>query len=311
MRARFLTHVLLCLAFASTEVRAEEAEASDEKAVDTPQIAKNNAEGLYQQANDAYNQGNFALAFALYEDAFVAEPNYKLAANLGICALKLRRFREAAEYLSHFLRDSPPNTDEKLRMKANEWLAEAMKHVGLVQVTIADAAAADVFIGSRPVGRVLHAKDTYVDIGTHIVHGHNKMSSGMVEIDVRAGQVKPISLSILPPASIKSKPRSLETNSGFGDGYGAGFGLSAALLVGGVTLRLVEQRGQPNILESENAPPNGVFFARWGLIGAGAAGLVTMTTLFFVTRGQSNSQSITASIRPQIGGATFGVRLDF
>ncbi|WP_437938774.1 hypothetical protein [Sorangium sp. So ce341] len=89
-------------------------------------------------------------AEALLLPAWELNPTFDVAYNLGNTEYQLKKYREAAQYLSFALRHWPLLKGvAKLKPNAEKWLAESRAQVGAVGVTVS-MAGAEVPVEARP-----------------------------------------------------------------------------------------------------------------------------------------------------------------
>ncbi|WP_233561454.1 PEGA domain-containing protein [Sorangium cellulosum] len=103
------------------------------------------------------------------ESAWELNPTFDVAYNLGNTEYKLRKYREAAQYLSFALRHWPLLKGvAKLKPNAEKWLAESRTQVGAVAVTVSTAGA-EVLVDGKVVGRAPLEGEVFVEPGEHEV----------------------------------------------------------------------------------------------------------------------------------------------
>jgi len=102
--------------------------------------APETTDSLYNQGNDAYDRGDFALAYELYQGAFKLRRSYDVARNLGLAELKLGKFRDAIEHFTYSLSQYPSNRPDT-KKQVVEWLAQARAEVGTLRLTVAPDSA--------------------------------------------------------------------------------------------------------------------------------------------------------------------------
>jgi hypothetical protein len=93
-------------------------------------------------------------AYTSFLQAWRLKQHYQIAANLGRAELKLRKYRDAAEHLTYFLREaSAVGPDE--RKAAQAMLDEARAKVGALTI-IVDRPGAVVLVDGVAIGRCGH-----------------------------------------------------------------------------------------------------------------------------------------------------------
>ncbi|WP_437757938.1 PEGA domain-containing protein [Sorangium sp. So ce1389] len=137
----------------------------------TPAVAEetdaltDKARQLYEEGRQAAGAGKWADAHASFLAAWAIKPHYQIASNLGVTCLKLGRNREAAEYLTRYLREAPA-TKVKERQSAEASLREALAKVASVTVQVAPQGAV-VTVDGTTVGKAPLADPVFLDPGKH------------------------------------------------------------------------------------------------------------------------------------------------
>ncbi|WP_437782973.1 PEGA domain-containing protein [Sorangium sp. So ce1097] len=123
------------------------------------------ARQLYEEGRQAAAAGKWADAHASFLAAWAIKPHYQIASNLGVTCLMLGRNREAAEYLTRYLREAPASK-VKERQSAETSLKEALKKVASVTVEVAPAGA-EVRVDGAIVGKAPLVDPVFLDPGEH------------------------------------------------------------------------------------------------------------------------------------------------
>ena len=217
------------------------------------------AEELFQKGNAFYKAKKWAEAYDAYEKAYAIEPNFKIAGNLGDVSLTLGKHREAAEYLSHALREMP---DDKaaLKKKVEARLQQAKKEVGTLSITVS-VEGANVSCNDRDVGVAPLSGEVFVEAGaTSVVvkaEGHKEarrtvaLAKGeaksleiVLEVDTSGG-------AVVPPGGTGGANGIAGSGSAGGDGAGGsgaeggatvdtgGMSTRDVVLIGGIALTAV------------------------------------------------------------------------
>ncbi|WP_437944880.1 PEGA domain-containing protein [Sorangium sp. So ce296] len=101
--------------------------------------------------------------------AWELNPTFDVAYNLGNTEYQLKKYREAAQYLSFALRHWPLLKGvAKLKPNAEKWLAESRAQVGAVGVTVS-MAGAEVLVDGKVTGRAPLEGEVFVEPGEHRV----------------------------------------------------------------------------------------------------------------------------------------------
>ncbi|WP_437328397.1 PEGA domain-containing protein [Sorangium sp. So ce381] len=205
----------------------------------TPAVAEetdaltDKARQLYEEGRQAAAAGKWADARASFLAAWAIKPHYQIASNLGVACVKLGRNREAAEYLTRYLREAPA-TKVKERQSAEASLKEALAKIASVTVRVAPAGA-EVTVDGAPVGKAPLADPVFLDPGKHEIgaklDGHAPEARSIV---AAAGEklTAVLELKRMSAANmvVQSGPKELPPAPGTGH---PGSGTRKALLVGG------------------------------------------------------------------------------
>ncbi|XXY46933.1 PEGA domain-containing protein [Sorangium sp. So ce269] len=123
------------------------------------------ARQLYEEGRQAAAAGKWADAHASFLAAWAIKPHYQIASNLGVTCLKLGKHRDAAEYLTRYLREAPA-TKVKERESAEASLKEALAKIATVKVQVAPAGA-EVRVDGAVVGKAPLADPVFLEPGQH------------------------------------------------------------------------------------------------------------------------------------------------
>jgi hypothetical protein len=123
------------------------------------------ARQLFADGVNAANAGKWADAHAAFLAAWGLKPHYQIASNLGVACLRVGKPRDAAEYLTRYLREAPA-TKVQERQRAEASLQEARAQVAAVTVEVAPGGA-DVTVDGAIVGRAPLADAVFLDPGRH------------------------------------------------------------------------------------------------------------------------------------------------
>jgi hypothetical protein len=243
---------------------------------------------MYQQANALYLDQKFAEAYILYKAAWSLRPNYKLAGNLGNCEYDLRKYRDAAEHLAFALRENPEQGIAATKTFFAERLADATRYVGTLEVSVDNAAIADLFVDNEYVGKLPRAYPIYVSPGSHVIFARNNTAANSVRLEIKKGETQRITLHILPPPTPLAPP--VESTSLSTATYVTGGGISLALIGGGIYLSEAQQVSSPG------APKDPLLWAPF-VIGGGI-GAISMAILFVTARTKETPVKISGTILP-------------
>lgn len=108
---------------------------------------------LVQDAVTEFNAGKWAEARALFERAHELQPNARSFRGLGLSAIELRRYAEAAVELRAALEDERQPLTAELRPQVEEALQRALNYVGVVDIHL-EPANASVLLDGRKVAAI-------------------------------------------------------------------------------------------------------------------------------------------------------------
>jgi hypothetical protein len=151
---------------ASPAARADEPAALFEEGADLLSQARE----LWVEGTSAFNRGQLERARLLYLSAFRAQHHWQIAGSLGHTECALGRYRDAAEHLAVYLRESRdlPGADPRDRLMLALDLDKARAHIGVLSVG-AEPAGAEVLVDGAAVGRAPLADPVFVEPGRHVV----------------------------------------------------------------------------------------------------------------------------------------------
>ncbi|XYI00433.1 PEGA domain-containing protein [Sorangium sp. So ce1128] len=125
------------------------------------------ARQLFEDGVKAAKAGKWDDAHAAFLAAWVLKPHYQIASNLGVASLRVGKPRDAAEYLTLYLREAPA-TKVQERQRAEASLQEARAQVAAVTVRVAPDGA-EVTVDGTSVGRAPLADPVFLEPGRHDV----------------------------------------------------------------------------------------------------------------------------------------------
>ncbi|XXY46930.1 PEGA domain-containing protein [Sorangium sp. So ce269] len=125
------------------------------------------ARQLFEDGVKAAKAGKWDDAHAAFLAAWGLKPHYQIASNLGVASLRVGKPRDAAEYLTLYLREAPA-TKVQERQRAEASLQEARAQVAAVTVRVAPDGA-EVTVDGTSVGRAPLADPVFLDPGRHEV----------------------------------------------------------------------------------------------------------------------------------------------
>ncbi|WP_437479205.1 PEGA domain-containing protein [Sorangium sp. So ce1014] len=170
---------------------------------------------LVRRARKARNLGKWNEAYDAYKAAFDAaeavpsaiRERAELAGELGLCALALRKYREAAEHLTWSLEQGHALTDEvRIRFEAGQ--AKAAFYLIRVLLSV-DPPDAEVFIDGKAIGRTARTYKLFLDPGRHMVRARAPGSEDALHVvSADAGSELEIAMQLprLAVSSAKEAP---------------------------------------------------------------------------------------------------------
>ncbi|WP_438018186.1 PEGA domain-containing protein [Sorangium sp. So ce315] len=149
------------------------------------------------------------------ESAWALNPTFDVAYNLGNTKYQLKKYKEAAQYLSFALRHWPLLKGvAKLRPRAEQWLAESRAQVGALKVSVT-VAGAEVLVDGKRVGRAPLEGEVFVDPGEHRVEAmHLDYEPSSQTVSVAKGGTAEVKLAITPVRSEAQASAGVKTEGG-------------------------------------------------------------------------------------------------
>jgi hypothetical protein len=147
-----------------------------------------------RRARRARASGKWIEAHAAYKAAFEAidatsiteRESAEVAGELGLCELKLRKFRDAAEHLAWSLERRKALSPEQQRGFA-DGLAKAVPFLATLYLSV-DPPDAEVFVGGKPIGRPRRTYTLFFEPGKHMVRARAPdRAEGTQTLDAQAG----------------------------------------------------------------------------------------------------------------------------
>ena len=160
------------------------------------------ARELYRQGLDAYKKKDWTVACDRFVASWAIKEHYQIAGNLGACSMKLERYRDAAKFITIFLRELPKGETPDSRTSAEADLAVAAKKVGVVRLSIFEAAMPpSVWIDGQLEGLAPLPDPIFVNPGHHLLEV--RLDNGTKErreIDAKAGETQDVRIELPPGA---------------------------------------------------------------------------------------------------------------
>ena len=268
---------------------------------------------LFAQANQKYVAGDYAGADALYTEAFKKKPSHEIAANWGLTAIHLKKYREAAEHLQYALDHAPAGGNEDARAKMQAKLEDAKKEIGVLRVRVAAPACAVTLDGAIAI----EDHQRFVDAGKHdLVARCDGYEDAARSFEIARGQSMEVALD---PVKKKSRAPMIIAGASIAVvGIGAGVvftilsnGKSAdrqnelAMLGGaspcGVGTPNVEACDNVRSLSGDQNTLKGLAIAGYAVGGAAAIGTIVYV-IASKPRADGPAASAALKISPSLGG---------
>jgi hypothetical protein len=160
---------------------------------------------LFAEGQAHYSAGRYPEAYAAYKRAYDLKPTYDAAANLGNVEVKLGKYKDAVGHLQFVLDNLPlsldPATREAVIAKTHERLAEAKRHVAVIDVKIAPDGAS-VTVNGEPIGTTPLAAPVVLDPGQHQLLAKKPGYADLAQtITARPATSEALNLTMTPGAS--------------------------------------------------------------------------------------------------------------
>ncbi|WP_437679316.1 PEGA domain-containing protein [Sorangium sp. So ce131] len=296
------------------------------------------ARQLFEDGVKAAKAGKWADAHAAFLAAWSLKPHYQIASNLGVACLKVGKPRDAAEYLTRYLREAPA-TKVKERQLAEASLQEARAKVAAVTVQVAPDGA-EVTVDGTTVGQAPLADPVFLDPGQHEIgaklDGYEPQARPVAaaaggtdtvvlqlqrKAEVAAERPAPVP-SVPPTGSRNGRRTAILVGGGVATGVGAAAGvlftvlansrageaedLKSKLTAEGQN-RCLSKPGpddcskQSSTLDESTRYSNVAF---WSFVGAGAVGL---GTLLYGVVSSSSGPEARVQVMPLVGANDMGL----
>jgi hypothetical protein len=162
--------------------------------IDAGSLAKQRQ--LFDQGNKLYDQGKLAEAEAVYLEAWKLKKSFDVAGNLGGLEADLKKWRQAAEFLSFAIREFPAGGKPGLRDALLKRLGEVRAQVGALRITV-NRPGAEVFVDGTSIGLAPLSDDVYVQPGSHLVEVRMEGATpAQAQVSCAAGQAQAVPISV-------------------------------------------------------------------------------------------------------------------
>lgn len=187
---------LLAAAAAVLALASAAPPASAQDAPPAGDVTKDATTMLYNAGIDAAKAGQWEKAYESFLAAFKIKQHPQIAVNLGRAAVKTGRPREAAEYLTFFLRETKEQVGNQDRAAIQQLLLEAKAKIGTLIVKV-NKPGADVVVDGKVVGQAPLRDDVFVEPGKHTVEARlGKEQAEAVTVELGAGDSRQVGLAV-------------------------------------------------------------------------------------------------------------------
>jgi hypothetical protein len=241
----FLVTTPVTTALAQTPAKPAPATSSNDQPTTD---AADRAGALFAEGKAAAKKNDWQTAYRLFQESWILNASYDTAANIGFSALKLKKYAEAARFLSYALRHFPTTGERAKRNELSRLLGVAKKQVTTVTVVV-EPANAEVLVNDTP--RADQDDPLFLDPGQHTIEvrasGYESEKQTLV---TTAGAERNLNIALkqsmapaaltaapppapattAPPAPIDSAPPPTS------DTAGSGRSLVPAIVAGGVAV---------------------------------------------------------------------------
>jgi len=154
------------------------------------------ARKLLAEGARLFDEGKFSEAYVAFLAAWAVQPSASLAKNLADCETKLGKHRDAAEHLRYIAKSGDAKPEDQRRAKRD--LAEALKRIGVLRVTVSIDGAA-VSLDGDPLGPSPLLGELYVAPGKHVLEArHDRYDPVRAELETQAGSSQIYRLQMTP-----------------------------------------------------------------------------------------------------------------
>jgi hypothetical protein len=220
--------------------------ADDDRSADAERAAE-----LFTQGKAAARKSDWQNAYRLFQESWILNASFDVAANLGFSALKLKRHADAARYLSYALRHFPTTGERTKRTELSRLLGVAKKQVTTVTVVV-EPASAEILINDTP--RTEPGAPLFLDPGQHTIEARaSGYESEKQTLTTTAGAERNLNIALkqsLAPAALTAPPpaapapsappptteRTPTPNADSADSADSGRSLVPAIVAGGIAV---------------------------------------------------------------------------
>lgn len=179
---------------------AAAAEAAGDKRGDDK--AMKDAQARFGEGLRRYKKADFEGARVAFLQAYAAYPSADILWNLCLAEARAGRHLEALKHLRQYDRD--PRITAADRARARKHIDEARAKTGHLRIDATRGAA--VLVGDEPVGEAPFDDEVDVEPGKHVVTASIEDRRARAEVDVAAGAVETVTLTVEAPAMAEPPP---------------------------------------------------------------------------------------------------------
>src|SRR5512133_925062 len=150
----------------------------------------------FREAYDALERNEPQKAYKILTEFVAKNPAYDAIGLLGEVEIALKKYREAAEHITHAIRNTPSAKAADSIPVLKEDLADAKRHLTTLRINVTEAGA-DVLVDGRSIGSSPVEREIYLEPGNHtILASHATLGHGEMAIDGKAGEERTINLML-------------------------------------------------------------------------------------------------------------------
>jgi hypothetical protein len=199
----YRTIPLLLLVLASTStvgVGAARAHAQPAAEATPPSLdaaAQERAHRLVAEGARLFDESKLAEAYVAFLAAWAINESPSIAKNLADCEVSLGKHRDAADHLRYIVENATGEAKPDDLRRAKQQLAEEVKKIGTLRVTVTIDGAA-VLLDGAPIGDSPLRDAFYVTPGKHVLEAHkDRYEPARTELELAAGSSQVYRLSMV------------------------------------------------------------------------------------------------------------------
>jgi hypothetical protein len=164
--------------------------------------AQERARRLVAEGARLFDDGKLAEAYVAFLAAWGITETPSIAKNLADCEISLGKHRDAADHLRYIVESASGEVKPDELRRAKQQLAEAVKKIGTLRITVTIDGAA-VKLDGAPVGESPLPDAFYVTPGKHVLEAtKDRYEPARAELEIAAGssQVHRLTMEVARPA---------------------------------------------------------------------------------------------------------------